>query len=105
MMGIRKVVIKMYSYDGYYVSPEKGLELAEREAEDATLILAFAENVRECIRKLPEGLTQRQRKKIFVTALEAVSIENMFFSESELIKMSTSLSSYMMNCCCAGDKN
>lgn len=83
--------------DGNYFSPEKGLELAEKSAEEATLILAFAENIRECIRKLPDGLTQQQRKQIFVRALEAVAIENLFFRESELISMETALMPRILN--------
>ena len=57
---------------------ETKLDRLENEVEENTIVLAIVENLRDCLKGLPEDLTQEQKKIAFERAVDLFRIENCF---------------------------
>lgn len=58
--------------------PEWMVEDEEIKAEENAIVLAIVENLRACLKGLPEELTHEQKKMAFNRAIECFKAENCF---------------------------
>lgn len=58
--------------------PEVMLEENEMHADENTIVLAIVENLRTCLKGLPDELTQDQKRIAFERAVKLFKAENCF---------------------------
>ena len=58
--------------------PEAMLEENEMHADENTIVLAIVENLRACLKGLPDELTQNQKRIAFERAVKLFKVESCF---------------------------
>lgn len=79
--------------------PEAMLEENEMHADENTIVLAIVENLRACLKGLPEELTHEQKKMAFNRAIECFKTENCFGNSSSLEDYGIAFTHPPVPCC------